>query len=98
MAAFEALHARLCAGAGFPYELYYKHWLHRRQVVYLEAEQAKVCIEGIDEHGYLRARAVDEGLRGLLYPAASAARTFLLQPDGNSFDMMRKLIHRKAQL
>lgn len=85
---------------GFPFDQYYQRWLHTGQVVHLEDEQLPARIEGIDAHGYLVARPHVDGLLGLLSPQAPEpgspkAHPFLLQPDGNSFDMMQNLIKRK---
>lgn len=98
-ATFSALYRSLLV-SGFPFELYYKRWLHSGQVVLLEAEQIRARIEGIDPNGYLIARPHVDGLLGLLPPQGPErgnpkAQPFLLQPDGNSFDMMQNLIRRK---
>lgn len=78
---------------GFPFGLYHRRWLHTDQAVFLESEQTSVRIEGIDRNGFLIVRPRSEGLLGLLGPCGGGA--FLLQPDGNSFDMMKNLIKRK---
>ena len=41
-------------------------------------------MDGITEEGYLRTRST-----------ADAATTYELQPDGNSFDLMKNMIARK---
>lgn len=89
---FSELYHVLVTG-GFPFGLYYRRWLHTGQTVFLESEQASVRVEGIDRNGFLVARPRSEGLLGLLGPPEGG--TFLLQPDGNSFDMMKNLIKRK---
>ncbi|KAJ3098247.1 biotin holocarboxylase synthetase [Phlyctochytrium planicorne] len=69
----------------FPFERflpkYYKYWLHSGQKVTLEGQGA-VTILGIDETGPLK--AID-----------TKGDTYLLQPDGNSFDMMKGLLYKK---
>jgi biotin--protein ligase len=84
---------------GFPFEQYYKRWLHTDQTVFLESEQMRVRIKGIDEDGFLIVKPHTDGLLGLLSEAPElsgpAAKSILLQPDGNSFDMMQNLIKRK---
>lgn len=83
---------------GFPFEQYYKRWMHTGQVVFVEAEQMKARIEGIDKNGFLVVRPHSEGLLGLLDKSPEPSKPvapFLLQPDGNSFDMMKNLIKRK---
>ncbi|PJF17025.1 Biotin--protein ligase, partial [Paramicrosporidium saccamoebae] len=83
---------------GFPFDDYHKRWLHTGKIVFVESEQMKARIEGIDPNGFLIARPHSEGLLGLLDSASkpsSSQQPFLLQPDGNSFDMMKNLIKRK---
>lgn len=53
-----------------------------------DRNNAVARIVGIDSSGLLRAVTV-EGSEG------NAGTEYLLQPDGNSFDMMRGLICRK---
>lgn len=105
----ELLLARFCAKfhqlyqemltCGFPFEAYQKRWLHSGQVVFIEADQLRARIEGIDQNGYLVARPHTDGLLGLLGTANNvtqlSSQPILLQPDGNSFDMMKNLITRK---
>lgn len=91
---FEEQYDRLILTQKFPFETYYKHWLHSNELVFLKDENVKVKIEGIDQNGYLVAKPVVDGLFSILYPIGSQ-NVYLLQPDGNSFDMMRELIHRK---
>ncbi|KAJ3300654.1 biotin holocarboxylase synthetase [Borealophlyctis nickersoniae] len=65
-------------------ERYYSRWLHSDQLVTLQdADNALARIVGLDSSGLLK--AVEEG----------GGREYLLQPDGNSFDMMKGLISRK---
>ncbi|XP_076317456.1 biotin--protein ligase-like isoform X3 [Tachypleus tridentatus] len=68
-------------GASKILPLYYSHWLHNKQEVWLEELQEKATIQGLDKYGFLE---VDTS-----YGIVS------LQPDGNSFDMMRNLIRQK---
>ncbi|KAJ3057141.1 biotin holocarboxylase synthetase [Rhizophlyctis rosea] len=66
---------------------YYRVWLHSGQSVVLgDANNAKATIVGVDSSGLLRA-VVESG--------SEAGREKLLQPDGNSFDMLKGLIVRK---
>ena len=44
----------------------------------------QAIVDGITEEGYLRTRST-----------ADAATTYELQPDGNSFDLMKNMIARK---
>lgn len=99
---FERLYRQMCL-MGFPFDLYYQRWLHTNQVIFLEGEQILTRIEGIDAQGYLIARPHIDGLLGLLNgsahshePNSPSSSAFLLQPDGNSFDMMKGLIKRKV--
>lgn len=64
--------------------LYYKRWLHSGSRVRLEEEKIDVTIQGLDEYGYLDVVS-DNG------------RRITVQPDGNSFDMMRNLITMKTR-
>ncbi|TPX69617.1 hypothetical protein SpCBS45565_g02331 [Spizellomyces sp. 'palustris'] len=71
-------------------ERYYSAWLHSNQLVTLGSlGHALGRITGIDKSGLLRA-VVIEGEDGV-----TVGQECLLQPDGNSFDMMRGLITRK---
>ena len=72
---------------------YKDKWLHTDQIVYLEQENVKVKIEGLSKEGYLRATPLD-GLYTVVYPQPSV-KEYILEPDGNSFDMMKNLIKRK---
>ncbi|OWF56606.1 Biotin--protein ligase [Mizuhopecten yessoensis] len=64
-------------------QLYNQRWLHSGSRVRLEKENVDVTIQGLDEYGYLDVVA-DDGTR------------HSVQPDGNSFDMMRNLISMKT--
>ncbi|XP_060063919.1 biotin--protein ligase-like [Ylistrum balloti] len=65
-------------------QLYCQRWLHSGSRVHLEEENIDVTIQGLDEYGYLDVIA-DDGTR------------HSVQPDGNSFDMMRNLISMKTR-
>ncbi|XP_030376572.1 biotin--protein ligase isoform X2 [Scaptodrosophila lebanonensis] len=64
------------------YELYYKLWLHSEQTVTIctqnQQEQAAKII-GIDNYGYLKVQLTNGTIE-------------TVQPDGNSFDMLKGLI------
>ncbi|KAJ3231830.1 biotin holocarboxylase synthetase [Chytriomyces hyalinus] len=62
---------------------YHDAWLHTDQYVYLQDQKVSARIVGLDESGMLKAEGVED------------REVYLLQPDGNSFDMMKGLISRK---
>jgi biotin--protein ligase len=64
--------------------LYYKYWLHSdpQNIVFLEKTGEYVTITGIDQYGYL-----------VVWDRSNQRMT--LQPDGNSFDLMKGLIKVK---
>ncbi|KAH8918057.1 class II aaRS and biotin synthetase [Atractiella rhizophila] len=63
---------------------YIQHWLHSDQLVTIEETDEKVIIKGITEDS------------GLLRTESVASRQIIdLQPDGNTFDMMRGLLKTK---
>ncbi|KAJ3355341.1 biotin holocarboxylase synthetase [Entophlyctis luteolus] len=64
-------------------ELYYSYWLHSDQYVYLKDQKVQARIVGVDASGLLKAEGIETGA------------LYLLQPDGNSFDMMKGLISKK---
>uniref|UniRef100_A0A5S6QEX7 BPL/LPL catalytic domain-containing protein n=1 Tax=Trichuris muris TaxID=70415 RepID=A0A5S6QEX7_TRIMR len=64
--------------------LYRKHWLHSGQKVTMVDTGELVEVVDLDKHGYLLVRSEEDG------------KTFSLQPDGNSFDMMHNLIRSKT--
>lgn len=72
---------------------YYSHWFHTGQVVRLQDHgNTRVKIVGItDDWGLLEAVEVDMQNRVI-----NCGQRFYLQPDGNSFDMFKGLISRKA--
>ncbi|XP_065924354.1 biotin--protein ligase isoform X2 [Magallana gigas] len=64
---------------------YYQRWLHGNHQVQLDTEGDQVfTVQGVDEYGYLEIKSKDGG------------KTISVQPDGNSYDMMRNLIHMKT--
>ncbi|XP_022908041.2 biotin--protein ligase [Onthophagus taurus] len=68
------------------YELYYKYWLHNDAEIAVRTEDnhlRKVKVIGIDNFGYLRVKSKD-GVSSV-------------QPDGNSFDMLKGLIAPKIR-
>ncbi|KAF9376953.1 biotin holocarboxylase synthetase [Podila verticillata] len=73
--------------------LYYKRWLHTDAYVTLTTltPHRKVRIQGITlDYGLLRTVAIDEQGRDV------PGEEYRLQPDGNSFDMLKGLISQKA--
>lgn len=60
-------------------------WFCRNHQVQLDTEGDQVfTVQGVDEYGYLEIKSKDGG------------KTISVQPDGNSYDMMRNLIHMKT--
>ncbi|ORX89424.1 class II aaRS and biotin synthetase [Basidiobolus meristosporus CBS 931.73] len=93
-ATFNHFYNRFCEnGNGFvPFlELYYKRWLHSHKIITLqEHDNARVRVIGIThDYGFLETVAVDEN-------NMDQQQIYTLQPDGNSFDMMKGLISRKS--
>ncbi|KAJ3165354.1 biotin holocarboxylase synthetase [Geranomyces variabilis] len=90
IATFDSLYTEFASAKSFRPFLarYYAAWLHTNQIVTLhDAGGVKARIVGIDdEFGLLRAVTVEDGGAGVEHA---------LQPDGNSFDMMRGMISRK---
>jgi biotin--protein ligase len=75
------------AFSGTLLDLYYQHWLHSGQEVRLgDQGNLRARITGLDQYGYLQAVSLDKD-----------SQLYTLQPDGNSFDMMRGLIYRKVK-
>ncbi|KAG0364208.1 biotin-protein ligase [Gamsiella multidivaricata] len=82
-------------GTGFAQleHTYYRRWLHSNAFVTLTTmtPHRKVRIQGITlDYGLLRTVAVDEQGRDV------EGEEYRLQPDGNSFDMLKGLISTKA--
>ncbi|KAJ8982609.1 hypothetical protein NQ317_005081 [Molorchus minor] len=68
------------------YDLYYKYWLHNDSDVVVTSrtgEKKRVRIIGIDDFGFLKVRADDGAIS-------------TVQPDGNSFDILRGLVIPKS--
>eukprot|EP00795_Rhopilema_esculentum_P017500 gene17500-9118_t len=65
-------------------KIYCKYWLHSNQAVKIEADDEEVIIKGLDTNGFLLVESKDRGFLSL-------------QPDGNSFDMMKGLIKIKER-
>ncbi|KAI9291143.1 class II aaRS and biotin synthetase [Neoconidiobolus thromboides FSU 785] len=75
-------------------QLYYKYWLHSNKIITLKDQDNIKCqIVGITmDYGELKVISLDpitNSINPLNY------QTFLLQPDGNSFDIMNGLISKK---
>ncbi|KAK6486114.1 biotin--protein ligase-like isoform X1 [Huso huso] len=65
--------------------LYYKRWVHSGTRVRLWSEQGpQACIVGLDDCGFLQVESEEQGIVSV-------------QPDGNSFDMLRNLIVTKQR-
>ena len=58
-------------------------WVHNGQSVNVQGHPGQFTVVGLDEGGYLKATGVD-------------GKVLSLEPDGNSFDMLKGLIHRKT--
>ncbi|XP_041089099.1 biotin--protein ligase [Polyodon spathula] len=65
--------------------LYYKRWVHSGTQVRLWSEQGpQACVVGLDDCGFLQVESEEQGVVSV-------------QPDGNSFDMLRNLIVTKQR-
>ncbi|KAG5843875.1 hypothetical protein ANANG_G00155530 [Anguilla anguilla] len=63
--------------------LYYKRWVHSGTQVRLWSEDGpRAAVVGLDDNGFLQVRSPEQGVVSV-------------QPDGNSFDMLRNLIVSK---
>ncbi|GAA99253.1 uncharacterized protein L969DRAFT_73058 [Mixia osmundae IAM 14324] len=72
-------------------QAYTQHWLHTDQIITLEETGQRLLIKSItQDYGLLHTEVMDGRERT---PAAAFAD---LQPDGNSFDMLRNLVRRKT--
>ncbi|KAF8984179.1 biotin holocarboxylase synthetase [Entomortierella lignicola] len=94
---FEKLYNQFIGGDGRGFaqfeEMYYKRWLHSDALVTLTTmtPNKRVRIKGITlDYGLLRTVAVDDQGRDIL------DEEYQLQPDGNSFDMLKGLISMKS--
>ncbi|KAI1310804.1 hypothetical protein EDD11_003650 [Mortierella claussenii] len=97
---FEELYTGFLGGHGRPggfaqfEQIYYRRWLHSDKLVTLTTvtPHQRVRIKGITlDYGLLRTVAVDEQGRDV-----SGREEIRLQPDGNSFDMLKGLISTKS--
>ncbi|KAF9115590.1 biotin holocarboxylase synthetase [Mortierella sp. AM989] len=94
---FEQLYKQFLGGDGRGFaqfeEIYYKRWLHSNSLVTLTTvtPNKRVRIKGITlDYGLLRTVAVDNQERDIV------GEEYRLQPDGNSFDMLKGLISQKS--
>ncbi|KAG0259492.1 biotin holocarboxylase synthetase [Mortierella polycephala] len=94
---FEELHKLFLGGNGRGFaqmeDMYYKRWLHSDAIVTLTTmvPHKRVRIKGVTlDYGLLRTVAVDDQGRDIV------GEEYRLQPDGNSFDMLKGLISLKA--
>ncbi|XP_066259980.1 biotin--protein ligase [Euwallacea similis] len=68
------------------YDYYYEYWLHNDASVTITTKDGKLLkanVAGIDDHGYLKVRTSNGFVESV-------------QPDGNSFDLMKGLIYPKV--
>lgn len=72
-------------------ELYYEHWLHKDQIVTLEAEGGvKARVKGItSDWGLLQAEELG-------WEDRPTGKIWQLQSDSNSFDFFKGLLKRKV--
>ncbi|KAJ3172391.1 biotin holocarboxylase synthetase [Geranomyces variabilis] len=97
VATFDSLYTEFANARSFtPFlDRYYAAWLHSNQIVTLhDVGGVRARITGIDEFGLLRAVTVEDGGGGGGGGEGGGVE-HALQPDGNSFDMMRGMISRK---
>ncbi|KAF8926335.1 biotin holocarboxylase synthetase [Dissophora ornata] len=94
---FEEFHKQFLGGNGRGFaqfeDMYYKRWLHSDALVTLTTmtPHKRVRIKGVtSDYGLLRTVAVDDQGRDIV------GEEYRLQPDGNSFDMLKGLISLKA--
>ncbi|XP_048872145.1 biotin--protein ligase [Brienomyrus brachyistius] len=65
--------------------LYYKRWVHSGTQVRLQSEAGpQVEVVGLDDNGFLQVQSAELGITSV-------------QPDGNSFDMLRNLVVTKQR-
>ncbi|KAM9539220.1 biotin--protein ligase isoform 1-T1 [Salvelinus alpinus] len=65
--------------------LYYKRWMHNGTQVRLWSEDGpQAVVVGLDDNGFLQVRSEEQGVVSV-------------QPDGNSFDMLRNLVVTKQR-
>lgn len=72
---------------------YYRYWLHSNQIVTLSDHgDSRAILKGItDDYGMLIAHELTPGSN-----TQTTGHVFHLQPDGNSFDIFKGLISKKA--
>jgi biotin--protein ligase len=88
---FEEMYARFYVTGFAAFETaYYKAWLHSGQDISMEGDVVRGTGARVDD---LRVEGID--LASGLLRARGRGQVYLLQPDGNSFDMMKGLIKRK---
>jgi biotin--protein ligase len=90
---FETIYTSFCR-TGFDQKLeetYYKHWLHKDQIVTVETEGgARARIKGITRNwGLLRAEELG-------WEDRPTGKVWELQSDSNSFDFFKGLLKRKV--
>ena len=64
-------------------QLYYRYWLHADAELSLWDSEDIFVIKSLDEYGYLTVKSKNDG------------QTYSIQPDGNSFDMLKGCIRKK---
>ena len=64
-------------------QLYYRYWLHANAEISLWDSEDIFVIKSLDEYGYLTVESKRD------------RQTYSIQPDGNSFDMLKGCIRRK---
>lgn len=87
------MHTFINRGVQYLLPEYYKFWLHSNQIVKLtEHANARAMITGItNDYGLLIAKELEPGS-----DYRFTGTTFHLQPDGNTFDIFKGLIAKKA--
>ena len=65
-------------------KLYYKYWLHSNAQITIWNSEDTFVIQSLDEYGYLSVKSKKDD------------KIFSLQPDGNSFDMLKGIITQKV--
>ncbi|KAF9350116.1 biotin holocarboxylase synthetase [Mortierella sp. NVP85] len=93
----EQFHTQFLGGNGRGFaqfeEMYYRRWLHSDALVMLTTmtPHKRVRIKGVTlDYGLLRTVAVDDQGRDII------GEEYRLQPDGNSFDMLKGLVFQKS--
>ncbi|KAI6651969.1 Biotin--protein ligase [Oopsacas minuta] len=65
-------------------ELYYKYWLHADAEITVWNSEDNFIIQALDEYGYLTVKSKND------------EQVYSIQPDGNSFDMLKGCITKKV--